>query len=391
MQLGNLKEHKIALGIGLVALFMRWCHLAFIMNSDLLRIPVIDSAFYHQWAAGISHGELAGHSIFFMSPLYPFFLGIVYTIFGIHPTWAMLLQGLLGVGTVLLLYKWVDQAIGRNVAIIAGLLAAVYSPFIFYDSTLLTSSLILFLSALILNLTDAVVRKPSTSRLLILGAALGLSALARPLALLFYPFLIAIFFGMDRQTALRKSGIALAGIALILLPISVRNLVVGGEFTLTTSSAGMNFYVGNNPDATGLYWEAPFLSSVEPQYENEDYRRTACEALQRELTTREAGNYWMMRSFDWMINSPGAYLALLGKKAFYFWNRAEFANNISIYFGKEHSPFLRFNPIGFWLIGPIGLAGLVLMVRNLGWLKSRTACFWLAAYFLGGLIFFISS
>jgi len=224
-----------------------------------------------------------------------------------------------------------------------------------------------------------------------LGIVIGLSTLARPLVLIFLPFLFFAFFMRQRQNWIKRSALVTVAVIVLLIPVGIRNLIVGEEFTLTTSSAGMNFYLGNNSDATGLYWEAPFLSSVEPWYEDEDYRRTASKAAGRNLTTREAGRYWMRQSFDWMINHPGQYISLLGRKAFYFWSRAEFANNVSIYMGKEASPLLRFNPFGFWLIGPIGLAGLILLWKRYKWRKVQLLWLWLLAYFVGALLFFVAS
>jgi len=384
---GGLALWLIALG----ALALRWVHLWLVSGTDLVGLPIIDAAFYHQWASAISQGELVGDRIFFMSPLYPYLTGLVYALVGALPWKMMALQGLLGVGTVLLLYRWGARLMGRTVGWVAAGLAALYAPFIFYEATLLTATIILFLSAVILNLTESVLAGARRRDLWLLGIVLGLSALARPLALMFLPLIYLLFFMNHRPTTVRHSAIVTVGVLIILLPVGIRNLVIGGDFTLTTSSAGMNFHVGNNPDATGLYWEAPFLSSVEPQYEDEDYRRVASEVVGRELTTREAGSYWFSRSLDWMINHPFGYITLLARKIFYFWNRAEFANNISIYLGRSLSPLLKFNPVGFWLIGPLGLAGLIRMWRRFGWKRARVAWLWLAAYFVGCVIFFVAS
>lgn len=385
------RSDKIALIIAGLALLFRWLHIAIIWTSDLTRVPIIDSAFYHLWAAQIADGKFVGEGIFFMSPLYPYFLGLLYSIFGINAGLALIVQSLLGAATVYLIYLWVDGRLGRRHASIAAGLAALYGPFIFYDGVLLTASLIVFLSALILYMADRIAERPSSLSLMSLGVVVGLSALARPLAILVLPVMWWMLFVRERASSARRWFVMLSGTAIILFAVGVRNLIVGNEFTLTTSSAGMNFYVGNNPDATGLYWEAPFLTSAEPQYEDEDYRRVASEAVDRDLTTREAGDYWFRKALNWVINEPGKYLKLLGTKAFYFWNRAEFANNISYYFGRDISPILQYNPVGFWMLAPLGLAGLVLFWRRRGAKEAVLPVGWTIAYFAGGLIFFVSS
>ncbi|NQU06638.1 MAG: tetratricopeptide repeat protein [Calditrichaeota bacterium] len=377
--------------IALVALLIRWLHLWIVKDTDLIQIQIIDAAFYHSWAKEIAAGHLIGNKTFFMSPLFPYFTGLIYSILGSIPARLMAVQGLMGVGTTLLIYRWGAAINGRMVGLIAAGITAIYVPFIFYETTLLTATLILFLSIVVLNLAQTALFQKKTLYLWLLGAVIGLSALARPVVLLFIPFLVILLITEDKTTWLKRAVFIVLGALIILFPVGVRNLILGGEFTLTTSSAGMNFYVGNNPDATGLYWEAPFLSSYEPQYEDEEYRRVASQSKGTELTTSQAGKFWFNRSLDWMIHQPFSWLKLLGAKAFYFWNRAEFANNVSVYMGKDVSPLLKYNPLGFWLIAPLGIGGLILMLRRLKWKKSGVAICWTLAYFGGGLIFFVAS
>jgi len=388
----STRTERLTLYIILIAaLSLRWLHLALVWNSDLVRVPIIDAAFYSAWAQHIAAQDFIGKGVFFMSPLYPYLLAFFYVFFGSEPGRVMALQGLMGAGMVYLLYRWAWQVIGVTPALVAAALAALYSPFIFYDATLLTTSLILFLSIIILNLSEGILKAATSKRLVGLGALIGLSALARPSVLLF-PVLLALeFVRRKRKHGWADAGWLAVGVLVVLTLVGLRNLIAGGEFTLTTSSAGMNFYVGNNPEATGLYWEAPFLSSVEPQFEDEEYRRAASEALERELTTREAGRYWFTRALDWMLNEPLDYLALLAKKTFYFLSRAEFANNVSIYLGRAESPILQFNPIGWWIIAPLGLGGLILLWRRKGWNSVATLWIWFAAYFLVNVVFFVSS
>ncbi len=373
------------------AFTIRIVHLLFVKGNDLVRIPIIDSAYYHLMASEISHGNFVGDSIFFMSPLYPYLMGLIYAIFGSTPLWIVVFQIGLSVGTVYQHYKFTNKLINRRVAAIAALIAALYSPFIFYDSTLLTASLIMFLSSLILNYSHDSLSKDDSGALWKLGLTIGLSALARPLVLIFYPFLIFAHFQTKRKDWKKRSMTIVLATLVILIPLGIRNLIVGDEFVMTSSSGGMNFYVGNNADATGLYWEAPFLSSYEPWNEEEEYRRHASELVEKQLSNREASRYWSNQSLDWMINNPADYLFLLIKKSFYFFNRAEFANNVSYYYGKKVSPVLSLNPIGFWLICPLGLAGLILLWKHTGWRKSKLLWLWLMAYYVGALAIFNAS
>jgi len=370
------------------AFLLRIIHLAVVNNLDLVKIPIIDSAYYHLMASDIAAGNLAGEGIFFMSPLYPYLCGLIYAVFGAMPIWVMLLQCALSVGTIFQLYKFAHKLLDRRTAAITAALAAIYVPFIFYDSTLLTASLILFLSSLILNYSLDSLNDSRRRILWKLGLTIGLSALARPLVLIFIPFLMLAQLLNGRKDWLKRSFVIMLATVVILFPIGIRNLIVGEEFVMTSSSGGMNFYVGNNAEATGIYWEAPFLSSYEPWNEEVEYRRHASEQSEKQLSAREAGRYWMRQSFDWMASNPSDYLQLILRKSLYFFNRAEFANNVSIYHAKDVSPLLRFNPIGFWLICPLGLAGMILLWRHNGWRRTQILWLWLIAYFAGAIIIF---
>ena len=59
------------------------------------------------------------------------------------------------------------------------------------------------------------------------------------------------------------------GLAIVLLPVAVRNYAVGGGFYLTTSQFGPNFYIGNNPRADGTYVSLRFGRGA-PEYERQD-------------------------------------------------------------------------------------------------------------------------
>ena len=168
--------------------------------------------------------------------------------------------------------------------------------------------------------------------------------------------------------------------------MSLRNKLVGGEFVLTTSGAGMNFYVGNHPSATGIYESVPFLTSAEPQHERADFLREAERRSGRRLTPSESSRFWLGEGLRFVLDQPGAYLRLLGRKLFMFWHRVESQNNLSYYFAEDFVPLLRLLALGWGVIAPLGLAGLLLS-RGHPLLLSL----YLGAYLAGCLFFFVSS
>lgn len=48
-------------------------------------------------------------------------------------------------------------------------------------------------------------------------------------------------------------GLFSLGLGLILIPVGLRNQAVSGDFLITTSQFGPNFYIGNNQKSNGQY------------------------------------------------------------------------------------------------------------------------------------------
>jgi hypothetical protein len=99
----------------------------------------------------------------------------------------------------------------------------------------------------------------------------------------------------------RAKAIALlaAGVAVVLVPVGLRNKAVGGDFLITTSQAGPNFYIGNHEGATGRY--LPLRPDRETYaVERIDATELAEASAGRRLTPGEVSSYWWSRSFAWI-------------------------------------------------------------------------------------------
>jgi hypothetical protein len=70
-------------------------------------------------------------------------------------------------------------------------------------------------------------------------------------------------------TRLQLAAAFVLGLAIVLLPVAIRNYAVGGGFYLTTSQFGPNFFIGNNPNADGTYASLRFGRGA-PEYERQD-------------------------------------------------------------------------------------------------------------------------
>jgi len=366
-------------------LTLRLLHALFISDSPILKTLVIDSAYYHQQAVDIAGGNIIGESVFFMSPLYPYFMGIVYAVFDSLPVIIVLSQCLLSGATLYLVFKIAEKVGGKTTGLAAVWAGAIFPVWIYFDGVIMTASLILFLNAfsiwMLLRWADS--RNPK--HIIFAGLLTGLSALARPGALFFGGIVFLwLLFRRKRKAAI----LLLVGLIVPILPVTIRNLAASGEFAFITSSAGMNFYVGNSEYATGLYSEPPFLHSSEPEYELNDYIAEAERQSHSRLNSTQTSRFWLREGMNYLLRNPAAGLKLYWNKFFYFWNNLEAPNNISFYLVKRYSPVLKFLPFGFGILVSLGMLGFILIgkseSKNILWL-------YLAGILAMNLIFFTSS
>jgi tetratricopeptide (TPR) repeat protein len=155
------------------------------------------------------------------------------------------------------------------------------------------------------------------------------------------------------------------GMAIVLLPVATRNLVVGGEFHLTTSQLGPNFHIGNNPQATGVY-RALLPGRGDPRFERHDATALAQQATGRELSPGEVSRYWLGQSLRYIADQPGHWLRLIARKAMLTINAIEVVDTEDPYTYAEQSWVLRvLLTIGhFGVLLPLAVLAAALMATS---------------------------
>lgn len=397
----------ILAGVAATALAARAVYLLEHARSDAFSLLLGDARVYDDWARRILAGDEA-REVFYQAPLYPYFLAAVYALLGPSATMAKAVQALLGsLGAALLALAtrdllapaWPERR-ARIAGAAAGLLLALHPSAIFFDGVLQKTSLDLFLVPALLAAVARHQRggaRPPWQMPLVAGLALGLLALSRENAILFLPVVLGwmVWLGPVGEASVpagpaRRAWFApallIAGWLAVILPVSVRNAVVGGEFTLTTAQAGPNFYIGNGPRSNGTY--VPLLAGRgDARYERADAVRLAEEARGRELSPGEVSRHWMDESMKFIRGRPADWLALTGRKLLLAFNTAELGDTEDPYTYAESSRLLRLLlPVfSFGVIFPLAIAGLVLTwpVRRYLWIAHA-----LALVYLAGLVAF---
>jgi hypothetical protein len=168
----------------------------------------------------------------------------------------------------------------------------------------------------------------------------------------------------------------------------VRNFVVGRDIVPIASQGGVNFYIGNNPEADGRTAIVPG-TRWDWWGGYEDAIRLAEREKGRSLKPSEISNHYFAKGLGFVFGSPGQSLPLLARKLYMFWAGGERSNNKYIYFFWHQSGLGKVPLPGFWLIAPLGLAGGVLAWRR----RRQLSLYYLfiISYMVGVVVFFVNA
>ena len=387
-----------------LAAILRVGHIFSLHSLPLFDRLIIDSEMYDKWAQMIAAGHwLGGYTAFYMDPLYSYVLAILYRIFGHDLLVVRLFQAGLGVATCALVGILGRRVGGKLVGTLAALFIALYRPSIFQEGEIEKTALGVFLvtASLVLAL-----RKSVPARLCA-GACLALAILTRgnliimvPLGTLYLLFTSAndehedIAPVMGKRIYRKISGKSvkhtvafLLGIIVVFTPVVLRNLYVSGEWILTTSQAGQNFYTGNNPSNwVGSYRLVPFVRP-QPIYEENDFRVKAEAMSGTRLTPREVSSFWFREAVKHMMEQPYFASLVIMRKFTLFWSDLEVPDGWGIYFIERYSLPLRLSFITFGWLLPLSVLGTMSSVRHC--LDVRLLAGYVIAYACSVIAFFI--
>jgi tetratricopeptide (TPR) repeat protein len=394
------KDHGIkVLIIFILAFLIRFVYIQGIKNSPLFYYPTMDSLYHLNWAKQILAGNAFARAPYYRAPLYVFFLTFLLEMFQRSLYIVRIVQILMDSLSCVLIYLLGRKMFNSRIGLGAGILGCLYFPFVYFSGELVDATLLVFLDLVLLILLLRTQKHPSLWKFLGCGALLGLSADARPNILLFgvaIPFWT--WFAFKDKIPLKKILIFIfsfaMGVLLLVLPVTSVNYLAGKDLVLIAWNGGINFYIGNNSEASGYKAVAPemrqtwwggYFDSIEQ----------AEKALGRILKPSEVSNYWFHKGFEFIFQNPFSYIKLMLKKIFLFFGGEEMSNNQSFYFFANFSPLAK---ILLWrriisfpsgIILPLSLMGLVLAYQH--WKKYSIVLIFIFSYTLSVVLFFVCS
>lgn len=301
--------------------------------------------------------------------------------FGAGSPAVLWLQVVLDAARVIVVYAIAYRVFGlRRVALLAAGAAALLEPYLFFAAAPLktTLSLLFFDLALLAGLLAAERRTGLAA--LGFGVATGLAALTRPnVLLILVPFSVWAVYrfraaGQGRGIAWPRLAqyvaAAWAGAFLCLAPVTIANVVRGGELVLISANFGHTLYVGNNPDnpRSGLHL-SPRGVAGDPLREEAQWTREAERRAGRTLTPRQRELFWLGESLRFIAAQPGDFVRRTGHKALLLSNAYEIPDNRNVYFLRRHVPWSLRGPLPLLTFGtvlPLALLGAWWTVRRPG-------------------------
>jgi tetratricopeptide (TPR) repeat protein len=329
--------------------------------------PIVDAHAYAMRAGDLLSGSGLTDDFFLQPVFYPLFLSLVFLVSNSSILFAKLVQIVLGAFTCLLTYRLATKIFNRRVGLTAGFVTAFYGPLIFFETELVAAGWAAFWSVAMITLFLTAQRTKGLFICLAVGVCGALSIVTRPT---FLPFVAAgciwlgVVFsrgpGRFRAVAPRLA-VVLAGLLVVLLPVSIQNHRLTGRFGFLPGSGGINLYIGNNPDPAET-----LAIRVGDAWTN----------LQRLPVRHGVTGIWNEQRYfynqvgTYLRSDPLSFAGGIARKTGQFVSSREIPRSIDIYLYREWSTLLsvltwKVGPWGFpfGLILPFAIAGLILRRR----------------------------
>jgi Flp pilus assembly protein TadD len=372
---------------------VRLIALARLTSSPFLLPSGGDMHFYDDWARQILHGRFTDHFAFYGLPLYAYLLAFLYKLFGYSPFMPGFLQACLDAGTATLLYKIAirvfrttdEPELVDKRAHVIGLLAAAgwafFVPAQAYSVILMPTAWGVFVFWFLVWQIVRAERAPSPLRCLAYGALIGITATGIATILFIVPLLLAALLLRPRSDPASRSpwvgrifavALLFLGIGAGTSPCWIHNYFVARDPVFLSAHSGINFWLGNNPEATG-YPNFPGLHTAQAAMLR-DSIDLAEAATGRSLKRSEVSEFWSAKARAYIRSDFGGWLKLMGRKLVNFCNAFEY-DDISV-IAKLRGSGIVLPGLHFGLVAVLAFPGVCLSIRKF------PAARWIAAAIL---------
>jgi hypothetical protein len=376
---------RFSLGLGhlvfLGVFALRLWALVRLTHSPLLLPTRGDMHFYNDWAREILRGQFSQPLAFYGLPGYAYLLAFFYKIFGENPFVPSFLQAAIDAGTALLIYqicfdvfaslRSTSSAGARVIGFLAAIGWAFFVPAQAYSVVLMPTAWFVFVFWFVVW---RIIRRDNSLSawqcfLLCLLVGLSATAVATILAVLPLIFAVLVLKSENEDRSARTFGVRMAlvfiGIALGTSPCWIHNYFIAKDPVALSAHSGINYWIGNNPEANGYPRFPPGLRAGQAAM-LEDSITQAEAAAGRSLKRSEVSAYWSTKAKSFIANHFGDWLKLLARKLCNFWSAFQY-DDLSIITSLREQGVV-FPGLYFGVVAALAVPGIFFGV----WLSSRS-------------------
>ncbi len=366
----------------LPGLFLRAYHL-----TDYAALPLLsavtgpDVSEYHAHAMRILSGELLPTTLQIHAPLYAFFLALLLKLSFMDYFAVRLFQSiLLMIFTALPVFLLLRRAWGKKTGAIrflphlSVLLSGLYPPLAVYQCELISEPLMIVMTLWGLYFASAAeTAQRKKTAFFLTGLFCALALITHPACIVFCGILFFfLLWNMRRETwrEILKRILPLAiPFLCIVLPFSAWNSRIAGRVVFIQANSGFNYYLGNNPAATGTCY-------IPPGYLWEKVHGAADSEAKRSGISADA--HFLKEALHYMTHYPRHFLGSLMKKAAMALSGQEFTTWSDIAVLRE----LTLHRYAFqWCFSILLLLGLPVLLCGLAEPVFRNRMKWFILYF----------
>lgn len=254
----------------------------------------------------------------------------------------------------------------QSVALLSALGAACYPVLVLMVNIPHSLTLHAFVLTWALATTVLLLRRPSWGWAIVAGVLWGVIILGRPALLGFLPFIV-LWLWLNRGSRygwLRNSLVILVGVLVVILPWTIRNYRIHGQFVLIATNGGFNFWNGNNPFTTGSghdvytaevdrFLGRPHDSSQPAIVQVHAYPLPAdVQARVTNMPEVELDQQLYQAGLNFMREQPGKWAALLGQKMISFW---WFRPQIGTSYEASWTPLYKLMYVALMILFTVGI------------------------------------
>ena len=323
-----------------------------------------DMRFYAQWAQRIADGQLTDFHAFYGQPLYAYVLGGLFALVGFQPILVGLLQSCADAATALLIIQIGRLAFphtagsGRVVGGAAAIGWALFVPAAAYAGLFIPAAWATL--GWCFGLWWLLARSPAARLLEWFGIAVLIGALAMMSATILFALPMLAVRAISRRRLKPLLAVAI-GVIVGTAPASLHNSVVARDPVFLSAHSGLNFWIGNNPDANG-YPRIPRDLPSEQAALLEQSIKVAETAAGKQLPRSEVSAFWSARAHDFIAADPWRWLRLVALKLRSFWSAFEYDDLSSITALRDVGVVP--GGLSFGMVAAFGLPGLLVALRD---------------------------